>query len=83
MKVAVPAFSLITGVAEMLTLAASASVMFTLAGVLSSVIAGLSDAVKVAITVSVPSANASANTGMVMVAVVAPAGIIIVLVTAL
>ena len=67
----------------MLTFAASASVMLMVAGVLLRVIAGLLEAVKVAITVSVPSARASANTGMVMVALVAPAGITMVLVTAL
>ncbi|MNK52660.1 hypothetical protein D3C87_716010 [compost metagenome] len=71
MKVAVPSASFIlAGVAAILSVAVLLSVIFMLAGVLLTVTSAFAEVANVAITVSVPSTRASANTGMVMVPVV-------------
>ncbi|MNK52663.1 hypothetical protein D3C87_716040 [compost metagenome] len=57
-------------VAATVTVAVVASFMLMLAGVLFTVICGLPEVVKVAITVSVPSTKSSASTETVMVPVV-------------
>ncbi|MNI14005.1 hypothetical protein D3C87_716100 [compost metagenome] len=67
--------------AAILTVAVLLSKMLMFAGVLFTLTNGLFEVPKVTTTVSVPSTMASANTGIVMVAVVAPAGMVMVLTT--
>lgn len=68
-------------VAATVTVAVVLSLMLMLAGVLLTVTSGLPELVKVAITVSVSSTILSLNTGMVIVPVVCPAGMVMVFVT--
>ncbi|MNI14007.1 hypothetical protein D3C87_716120 [compost metagenome] len=68
---------------EILTLAVLASNKLMLAAVPFTLMAGLFEVAKVATTVSILSATASTITGMVIVAVVCPAGMVTVLVTIL
>ena len=80
-NVEVASASLIVGEVEILTVAVLLSVMFIDAETLLIVTNELLAETSPAITVSVPSTIASANTGIVIVANVCPAGIVIVLVT--
>ncbi|MNI14003.1 hypothetical protein D3C87_716080 [compost metagenome] len=68
-------------VAATVTVAVVLSIMLMLAGVLLTLTSGFAELVKVTTAVSIPSTRLSANTGMLMVAVVCPAGMVMVLVT--